>query len=174
MPRSFDMSADYEGTVEQVHQAFRDRQYWLARLAGSGADDATLDSMRVGGPSGGDGSIEVVTTQVLRIDRLPGVVTQFHRGDLVIRRKEDWGPVTGGIANATVLGTILDAPVTLSGTALLAPVPETGGARLKFRATVEVRIPLVGGKIENLIGNQLVELLIAEQRFTTMWIAENS
>jgi Protein of unknown function (DUF2505) len=35
-----------------------------------------------------------------------------------------------------------------------------------------VRIPLVGGKLENFIGNQLVELLIAEQRFTTTWIGE--
>ena len=36
----------------------------------------------------------------------------------------------------------------------------------------EVDIPLVGGKIENFIGGQLVELMIAEQRFTTTWIAE--
>jgi hypothetical protein len=43
---------------------------------------------------------------------------------------------------------------------------------LTLRATVEVRIPLVGGKLENFIGNQLVELLIREQRFTTMWIGE--
>jgi len=27
--------------------------------------------------------------------------------------------------------------------------------------------------VENFIGNQLVELLIAEQRFTTLWIAEH-
>src|SRR5579875_2663079 len=101
MPRSFDMSADYEGTVEQVHRAFSDRQYWLARLADSGANEATLDAMRIGGPTGDDGSIQVVTTQVLRIDRLPGVVTQFHRGDLVIRREENWGPVTDGTAKAT-------------------------------------------------------------------------
>jgi Protein of unknown function (DUF2505) len=44
---------------------------------------------------------------------------------------------------------------------------------LTFRATVEVRIPLVGGKVENFIGHQLVDLLIAEQQFTTRWIAEN-
>ncbi|EUA22663.1 hypothetical protein I553_2079 [Mycobacterium xenopi 4042] len=57
---------------------------------------------------------------------------------------------------------------------MLAPLPESGGARLTFRATVEVRIPLVGGKIENFIGSQLVELLIAEQRFTTIWISQNA
>jgi hypothetical protein len=31
----------------------------------------------------------------------------------------------------------------------------------------------VGRKLEKFIGNQLIELLIAEQRFTTRWIAEN-
>ena len=45
MPRSFDMSAEYEGSVEQVHRAFGEENYWLQRLADSGADTATLDSM---------------------------------------------------------------------------------------------------------------------------------
>lgn len=169
MPRSFDMSTDYGATVEEVLRAFSDEAYWLARLADSGADDATLDSMRVE-----DGTIDVITTQVLRSDRLPGVVTQFHRGDLCVRREETWDPIDNGAATATVVGSILDAPAALTGTAVLEPVAESGGARLKFRATVEVRIPLVGGKLENFIGNQLVELLIAEQRFTTMWIDENA
>jgi hypothetical protein len=174
MPRSFDMSTDYGATVEEVLRAFSEEEYWLARLADSGADDATLDSMQVGGPSGNDGSIDVITTQVLRSDRLPGVVSQFHRGDLRIRREERWEPITNGAANATIIGSILDAPATLTGTAVLEPVAETGGAQLKIRATVEVRIPLVGGKLENFIGSQLVELLIAEQRFTTMWISESA
>jgi hypothetical protein len=174
MPRSFDMSTDYGVTVEEVLRAFSDEEYWLARLADSGADDTTLDSMQLGGPSGTDGSIDVITTQVLRSDRLPGLITQFHRGDLRIRREEKWEPVTNGSATATITGSILDAPASLTGTAVLEPVAETGGARMKLRATVEVRIPLVGGKLENFIGNQLVELLIAEQRFTTTWIGETA
>jgi hypothetical protein len=169
MPRSFDMAADYGGSVEQVYRAFGDQTYWLARLADSGADDATLDAMEVRE----DGSVHVVTTQVLRADRLPAVVTQFHRGDLSIKREEHWAPITDGEAHATVNGAIIGAPVTLSGTAVLAPA-NAGGSRLEFKAAVEVRIPLVGGKIESFIGNQLVELLIAEQRFTTAWIRENA
>jgi hypothetical protein len=174
MPRSFDMAADYEGSVEQVHRAFSDEAYWLARLADSGADDATLDLLEVGGPPGQVGGIRVVTTQVLRSDRLPGLVTQFHRGDLRIEREENWTPVSGGTANATVTGAIPGAPVTLSGSAALVPAPTGSGSRLEFRATVDVRVPLVGGKIESFIGSQLVELLIAEQRFTTVWITENA
>ena len=169
MPRSFDMAAEYEGSVEQVHRAFSDQTYWLERLADSGADRATLDSMTVTD----DGGIDVVTTQVLRRDRLPGVVTQFHPGDLSIVREETWSPVSDGRATATVTGAIPGAPVTLSGTAVLASA-DNGGSRLEFTAAVEVRIPLVGGKVENFIGSQLVELLIGEQRFTSAWIRDNA
>jgi hypothetical protein len=169
MPRSFDMAAEYEGSVEQVHQAFSDEQYWLARLADSGADDYSLDSMTVDAEG-----IDVVTTQSLRADRLPGVVTQFHHGDLSFVREEKWTPILGGQATAAVKGSITDAPATLSGTTVLAPTKSGSGSRLEFKATVEVRVPLVGGKIENFIGSQLVDLLIAEQRFTTVWITENA
>ncbi|MBO0679288.1 DUF2505 domain-containing protein [Mycolicibacterium sp. S2-37] len=165
MPRSFDLAAEYDGTVEQVHRAFGDEAYWLARLADSGADDATLDGLKLGA----DGGIDVTTTQVLRADRLPAVVTQFHRGDLAIQREEVWSGVDAGQATATVNGSIPGAPVALTGTAVLAPGP-SGGARLQLKVTVEVRVPLVGGKIESFIGSGLVELMIAEQRFTTTWI----
>ena len=163
------MAAEYEGSVEQVHRAFSDQTYWLERLADSGADRATLDSMTVTD----DGGIDVVTTQVLRRDRLPGVVTQFHPGDLSIVREETWSPVSDGRATAIVTGAIPGAPVTLSGTAVLASA-DHGGSRLEFTAAVEVRIPLVGGKVENFIGSQLVELLIGEQRFTSAWIRDNA
>lgn len=167
MPRSFDLAADYEGTVDDVHRAFGDEQYWLARLADSGADSATLDAMAVGA----DGSIDITTTQVLRADRLPGLVAQFHRGDLSIQRAETWTGVQDGRATATVSGSIPGAPVSLTGTAVLAP--NGSRSRLDLTVTVEVRVPLVGGKIENFIGNGLVDLIIAEQRFTTEWITDN-
>jgi Protein of unknown function (DUF2505) len=169
MPRSFDMAAEYEGSVEQVHRAFSDEQYWLERLADSGADHYSLDSMTVDGEG-----IDIVTTQTLRADRLPGVVTQFHRGDLSFVREETWTPIRHGQATATITGSITGAPATLSGTAVLAPAKSGGGSRLEFKATVQVNVPLIGGKIENFVGTQLIELLIAEQRFTTVWITENA
>jgi hypothetical protein len=168
MPRSFDMAAEYDGTVEQVHQAFRDERYWLERLAGSGADKATLDSMT----GDGHGGIDVITTQTLRSDRLPAVVGQFHNGDLSFVREEAWSAISHGQATAAVAGSIPGAPATLAGTAVL--MPTDGGSRLEFKVTVEVRIPLVGGKVESFIGSQLVNLVTAEQRFTSAWIRENA
>ncbi len=170
MPRSFDLSADYDGSVDEVHRAFTDADYWRARLAGSGVDIATLESMRVGD----EDTVEVVTLQVIRSDKLPGMVTQLHSGDLRIRRAEAWGPVTSGAATGSVVGSIVDAPVNLAGTAVLEPIEETGGSRLTFRATVQVRVPIIGGKLESIIGTRLAELVAAEQRFTTEWIAKSA
>lgn len=165
------MAAEYESTVEQVHKAFSDEQYWLVRLGASGSDHATLDELAVGT----DGGIRIKTTQTLRARRLPGVVTQFHRGDLSFVREETWTPmVDGRTAAAVVVGTIPGAPASLTSDVVLAPTISRPGSRMAFAATVEVRVPLVGGKIESFIGHQLVELVIAEQRFTTVWITENN
>ena len=167
MPRSFDMATKYQGTVTQVHDAFCDRNYWEARLADSGADEAILDAFRVGH----DGGVHVVTTQVLRADRLPGIVAQFHRGDLYIRRTETWTGLADDNARATVASSIEHAPVALNGEARLTPLDQR--ALLALQATVEVRIPLVGRKMENFIGTQLMNLLTNEGEFTTRWIAGN-
>lgn len=172
MPRSFDLSADYHGSVEEVHRAFTDETYWRARLARSGVDLATLESMRVGGETGDDDTVEVVTVQVIHSHKLPGMVTQMHSGDLRIRRQESWGPVAEGAAQGRVAGSIEDAPVNLTGTAMLLPLVATGGARLSFRASVQVRVPIIGGKLENFIGARLAELVAAEQQFTMEWIAK--
>jgi hypothetical protein len=165
MPRSFDMATDYDADAAAVHSALCDEQYWRARLADSGADEARLDSIRVTP----DGSVDVVTTQLLRSAQLPALVTQFHRGDLAIKREESWTPLVDGKASAVITGSISGAPVSVTGNAELEP--SDIGARLAFHAEVTVRVPLVGGKLENFIGNQLLELLGAEQRFTTRWIA---
>jgi hypothetical protein len=168
MPRSFDMAAEYSETVERVLGAFRDKEYWLARLAAPAVDESRLDLFEVAD----DGSFEVRTTQVLGAHRLPGLVTQLHRGDLRIERGEKWGPVHDGAAEAVITGGIGGAPVDVAGTAALAPT--ANGSRLAVKTTVEVRIPLIGGKVENVIGQQLSQLVIAEQQFTTEWLSENS
>ena len=100
-------------------------------------------------------------------------MTQFHPGDLSIVREEAWTPVDDGTATATV-DRFDPRCARLADGHRGADAAQPGGSRLQFTATVEVRIPLVGGKVENFIGNQLVELLIAEQRFTTAWIKENT
>ena len=170
MPRSFDLSADYEHSVGQVHRAFAEERYWQARLADIPVDIATVESMRE--QPGTNGTIEVVTLQVVRSNNLHSIVKQLHRGDLCIRRTETWGPIIDGTATASIVGAIVDTPVAVSGTAELVPIANSGGARLAAHLDVHVAVPIIGGKVERLIGTYLAELVSREQQFTAGWIAE--
>ena len=173
MPRSFELSADYGDGVEEVHRAFGEEKYWHARLADIPVDDAQVELLRVGGQSGNDGTIDVITVQIVQTQNLPALVTQLHRGDLRIRREETWGPVTNGVASASIQGTIVDTPVDVSGIAELSP-NAAGGARVVYRISVQVRVPFLGGKVEKLIGTHLADLVTREGRFTTEWLADNT
>ena len=165
MPRTFTLSEHYPASVERVYAAFTDQGYWLARLVDSGADSATLDRLTVGA----DGGVDVTTTQAIHREKLPTLAAQFHPGDLEVARSEKWEPVRAGRARAEVTGRIVGAPAKVSGDAVLEP--DGAGAALRLTATVQVDIPLVGGKIEGFIGHQLAELMTAEQRFTSTWVS---
>lgn len=165
MARSFDMVAEYLGTVAQVHSAFCSKDYWLDRLAEARADESTLDSFA----DDGRGGTDVTTTQTVRAAGLPAVVAQFHLGDLSLVREEHWGPLTDGRAVGTVRSRVPGAPAAITGTGVLTPT--NSGARLDFSALIEVRIPLIGGKLEAMLAQQLSYLIELEQKFTTAWIA---
>jgi Protein of unknown function (DUF2505) len=92
MPRSFDLSVESPVSVEQVHSAFGDEDYWLARLANYGAGVATLDSLIIDA----DGAVGVATTVSLLGDGLPRLITQLHGGDLQAVLNETWSPIGGG------------------------------------------------------------------------------
>ena len=71
MPRSFDVSFESPASVEQVHSAFSDEDYWLARFAAFGGDN-TLDSLIVDS----DGTVTVTVTQDLR-QRAARLIAKF-------------------------------------------------------------------------------------------------
>ena len=87
-------------------------------------------------------------------------------------QNETWSPIGGGQVRGEVSIAARGAPGSGLGTALLAPAQN--GSRLKCTATVEFKVPLVGGKIESLIGRQLVEQFSVIQRFTAKWITEHA
>lgn len=165
MPRSFDVSADSPATVEQVHAAFSGEDYWLARLATLNGS-TTLDSLIVDD----DQTVRVSTTQDLGRDLLPGIVAKFYRRDLKVRHTETWRPIDGQLGGQISVA-VSGAPGSGSGAALVAPTQN--GSRLTFAATVEFKVPLVGGTIENFIAREFVKGIPEIQRFTATWITDH-
>jgi uncharacterized protein DUF2505 len=167
MSRTFDISTESPNTVEQLHAAFSSENYWSDRFAAYEAN-TTLDSLSVEA----DGTVTIRATQHVGRQLLPGVVAKFVPGDLKISHSETWGPV----ADRQVRGQVtVSAPAGLgSGRAEALLTPVGNGARLRFATTVEVKIPLLGRKMEKSIGADLAKSIPEMQRFTATWIAEHA
>jgi Protein of unknown function (DUF2505) len=170
MPRSFDILTESPASVEQVHAALGDEDYWAARFAAYDAS-TTLDSLIVEA----DGTVTVRATQYLGRRLLPGVVAKLVPGDLKIVHSETWRPV----GDRQVRGQVsVSAPAALGSgraEAWLAPAGPVGkGSQLRFAVTVQVKVPVVGGRVESYVGSQLAVNIPALQRFTTTWIAEHA
>ncbi|OBI52837.1 hypothetical protein A5707_11945 [Mycobacterium kyorinense] len=168
MSRSFNVVAESSSSVEQIHAAFGREDYWLARIAAGGSDNITLDSLTVDS----DRTVTMRATQHLGRQLLPGLIAKLLPGDLKIVHSETWRAIGDrkirGEVNVSASGGLG------SGRAEGCLVPAGDGSQLEFSVRMEVKIPLLGGKLEKSIGTNLAEGIPALQRFTTAWIAEHS
>lgn len=162
MPRPFDVTVASPATVAQVHGAFGDADYWLARFAAF-ATTTALDSLVVED----DGTVVVSTTQDLRHSGLPRPVAAFYPGDLKICSTETWRP-DGHRVHGGVTVDVVGAPGSGTGAGVLEPLGE--GSQLTFSGQVVFKVPVVGGRIESYLAGQFARQLHAFQRFTTDWI----
>jgi hypothetical protein len=161
--RSSHVDIGSSADVDQVFAAFGDEGYWQARLATFSNGTAALDALNV------DADIVTVaiTLHLLR-DRLPKVVTQLRSGDLVMKRTERWHG-TDSSMRGDITARIPGAPFSMIADAVISPTDP--GSRLDYTANFEVRIPLVGGRIESYIADRAGDEVRAIHRFTGDWIA---
>ncbi len=135
-----------------------------ARLEQIGGDDAELLEY----VASADG-LRYKLRQGISSDKLPSAVRTLHRGDLVVEREQTWstsGEAYTGAAKASVHGVPgeITAKTSLSADGDRATLVNSG--------EVKVRIPLVGGKLENVIAEQVTKLLEREAEFIAKWLAE--
>jgi hypothetical protein len=167
MPRSFDVSFESPASVEQVRAAFGDEDYWLARIAAFGGSK-TLDSLVVDY----DGTVTVTVTEDLRRSALPGILAKLYRSDLKVRSTETWRPVDDRQISGEISVAVTGAPGSGHGAAVL--TASGNGSRLTFTATVEFRVPLLGGTIESYVAREFAQGIPQIQCFTTTWISEHA
>ncbi|MET9212153.1 MULTISPECIES: DUF2505 domain-containing protein [unclassified Nocardia] len=152
-------TARYTKPVAAVRAAFSDEQYWKARIEEVGGPGARLDSF-----SGTGDQVRVQMVQSIPADQLPPAITAVRPGDLVIPRTESYTGTTG-----TIEAHVDGAPAKVNATVTL--TDEGTGSIATISGTIEVKIPLFGGKIEAAISEHLLELLSNEAGFTEQWLA---
>lgn len=164
MPRRIEHTATYACSPATLHAVLTDRAYWEARLEAVGGTGATLDSFAAAG-----GGAEVALTQVIAAQNLPRIVQKLKSGDLSITRTETWGPLAADAATAEVTALVTGTPASVTGTTSL--TGDDASTTVRTDGHAKVSVPLVGGTIEQAVADNVVTLLVAEQRFTEQWLA---
>ncbi|MGO4615149.1 DUF2505 domain-containing protein [Nocardia sp. 2YAB30] len=154
-------TARYSHSLAAVRAAIANDQYWKDRVAEVGGPNARLESVTVSGDQ-----VRAELVQAIAAELLPAAITAVRPGDLIIPRIEHW---TGD--SATFEARVEGAPAEVRGTITLAA--DGSGATATTKGTIEVKIPLFGGKIENAIAEHLTELLKNEEEFTDNWLASH-
>ncbi|MTE16581.1 DUF2505 domain-containing protein [Nocardia aurantiaca] len=142
-----------------VRAAFADEQYWKDRIETVGGPNARIDIIVIEGDQ-----VRVDMVQTILPADLPAQITAIKPDGLIIPRTETWHG-TGGTVEARVDG----APATVNGT--LTVIDNGAGSTFVVDASIDVKIPLFGKKIEAAIQQHLSELLEREAEFTNNWLS---
>lgn len=164
MSRQIDHRSTSHHSADEVVAVMLDEAYLRARLDRLGGPGATLLALDTDG-DGGQYTIRHGVDQAM----LPPVVGSLVSGNLVIQRTESLRRSGPGRYAGDVGVQIPGTPASASGSLQLHDV--AGGSELLVRADVTVRIPFVGGRIESVIADQVLQLLVAETEFTLEWLA---
>ena len=108
---------------------------------------------------------EVVLEYAQPTDRVPGFAKKFVGSEVDIRQAETWTSPDHGDIHVTIPGK----PGEMVGTAVL--TEQDGVTTETVTLDITVRIPLVSGKIEGLIGKLLGSALRAENRTGVAWLS---
>ena len=170
MSRRIEHSARYFVAAALVHAALTDRGYWQARIEEVGGPGAALTGFTAAG-----GGVQVDLTQAIPEEHLPSIVQKVKSGDLLIARTETWGPLDSVTAAGSFSATVPGTPIKLRGTHSLSGGGDDDDDFCTIRTTGEaqVSVPLIGGKLEQIIAENITRLLALEQQFTAEWLAEH-
>ncbi len=163
MARSIDYRSTLAFPAEKVFATMTDEEYLRARLRELGGPGSALLEHEAG-PDGARYKLK----QGLSEKDLPPIVGKVMQGDLSIQRTESLRPTGPGAYGGDVDVAIAGVPAAASGTMRLAD--NGAGSEFEVHADVEVKVPLIGGKIEEIVAGQVQRLLEAETAFTVRWL----
>jgi hypothetical protein len=166
MSRPIDYRCTYPSEVGRTFAALADPAYLRARLAAVGGPDAELLEHTRDGDA-----VRYRLRFALPRDVLPPLVQSLVGDRLLIERTESLHPDGDGYGG-DVQVAVPGAPVGATGGMTLRPVPE--GSAFAVHVDVAVRVPLIGGRIEASVGDNIRQLLATETDFTRTWLAGNA
>ncbi|WP_157682779.1 DUF2505 domain-containing protein [Nocardioides scoriae] len=146
-----------EATPAQVHAMLADPEFRRRSSRAQGVLTADVSVL----PNGEGMSVRVDELQPAR--GVPEAARRFVGETVRLVRLEEWSDDTGG--------TVVDAPgkpVSVTGTVRLEAVGT--GTTQTLEVEVDVRVPLLGGRLASFVGELVAASMDTEQQVGTAWL----
>ncbi|MDD7918133.1 DUF2505 domain-containing protein [Actinomycetospora callitridis] len=151
--------ATWDVPAEEVYAELVDGDHLRARLEELGGKDPALVEHSVDASGA-----RLELRHSVPVEFLPTAVRRFTGDDLVLDRVETWRVRQDGGYDGTFEVTVRGLPGTMTGTQEL--TDSGGGAVTEIQGEATVSVPMVGGRIEKVVVEQVGALLDAEDAFT--------
>ena len=154
---------DYPVTPTELLDALADPDYLAARherFGGVGAPTAELSNP----------DIVITTVRQLPMDKIPSAIKGLV-GDGKITQVDTWSsqPDDNDVLRGTWRADLGTAPADIGGAYSIEPTDE--GCSYDCSVNVKVKVPFVGGKIEQQVLGYLDHLITKEQAFLADWLS---
>lgn len=170
MARRIEHRSTLSWPAHRVHEVLIDKDYLRDRLDALGGDEAELVEHSVT-----DDGVHLRVRQAVHADDLPSVARTVVGGDVKIDRSETWRREDDGHFTGEVAAAIPGVPCTITGSMWLRDVDGSEGtSEFVVEGSVKVSVPLVGGKLEDFVAEQVEKLLAAEESYAAEWLARRS
>lgn len=116
-----------------------------------------------------DGGAVIIHTRSMQAT-LPSVAKKFVGETIRVTETHTWGPAqSDGQRVGTLVAEVKGAPLTVGGELALRTTAE--GSAVEVVANIKANVPLVGGKLEELVGDMLVKAVNKESELAAEWLA---
>ena len=163
-----DLRADlsFPAPPDAVVAMLRDPDYVRLRSERTGGSNVTVDVRDEGD------NVVITSERTLPTDRFPSIARKFVGDGLRIRQVDRWRPAGEGnwVGDSDVKAVA--APAEVNGRTTLSP--SGAGSRQTIEGTVTASVPFVGGKLEQLMRDQVLKALHIEERVAAQWLATRS
>ena len=156
---------EYSLPPTELLDALSNEKYLLARnerFAGVGDPSSETDGEQ----------IVITSMRQLPMDKIPGMVKGMV-GDGRITQVDTWNrtPDVEGVVTGSWRADLGTAPATIGGEYRIAPT--SSGSSYSCSVDVSVKVPFIGGKIEEQVRAYLDRLVTKEQEFLADWVSQH-
>ena len=169
MSRRMDYVIDLDKPAEALYESFTSRQYWDDLIT---IHEANAHTEIVEFSQGEDGT-DIEFTHTMSRHNLPPIASAVVPIKIVVTRKQHFDTYNpeSRSAHGHYCALVPAAPLDFVGSYVLGQTAT--GSALRLSSVCTVNVPLIGGKIEQLILDGLRHLFDAESDFTQDWIASH-